>query len=220
MTRGVIYTTSIGARDTALPHVAQQTVNADYVCFADPAGLAKYNNTGIWTMRPAHVVDDCAIRAARFHKCCPHVVLPGYDWWIWVDGNATLRGDMSELLTEDLVLLSHPRKRTLQAEFDACAAVWNCGPGLLYRQRAAYEAAGVPMHALVPQTSVMARKNIGWVIAFNATWWQELTQHTPRLRTPNASSRRGSAAGNRQRRFGLVPARVQRPNAARISIYC
>jgi hypothetical protein len=180
MARGVVYTTNIGARDAALPRVAQQTVDADYVCFADPAGIAKHKDTSIWTMRDALTVDDCPIRAARFHKCCPHVVLPGYDWWIWVDGSTTLRGDMSELLTEDLVLLSHPQGRTLQAEFDRCAAVWNCAPSLLHKQHAAYVAAGVPMATLVPQTSVVARKNIGWVTAFNTAWWQEIAQYTPR----------------------------------------
>lgn len=180
MARGVVYTTSIGARDAALPYVAQQTVDADYVCFADPAGIRQHKNTSIWALRAALPIDDCPVRAARFHKCCPHVVLPGYDWWIWVDGHTTLRGDMSELLTEDLVLLSHPQGRTLQAEFERCAAVWNCAPSLLHKQHAAYTAAGVPMTAPVPQTSVMARKNIGWVVAFNNAWWQELAQYTQR----------------------------------------
>jgi hypothetical protein len=206
--RGVVYTTSIGSRDEALPHIAQRTADADYVCFADPAGIAAHQRRGTWEIRPAWPVDDCPARAARFHKCCPHRVLPGYDWWIWVDGNTTLRGEMSELLTDDLVLLTHPGNHTLQDEFDLCRRRRRAAPSLLAKQYAAYVSAGVPMDSRIPQTSVLARRNIGWVCALNDTWWQELEKFTQRDQLSIVPTLREHAAPLQYRPWSSVSGRL------------
>lgn len=180
MTRGVVYTTSLASRDAALPQVQHRIPGADYICFADPAALTAHRGNAHWELRAARPSHDCPVRAARSYKCCPHDVLPGYDWWIWVDGNATLHADLQSLLRADLTLLSHPADHTLQTEFDTVRRRYRAAPSLVAKQYAAYVEAGIPLDTPVPQTSVLARRNVGWVCALNATWWQHIERYTPR----------------------------------------
>jgi len=178
MSHGVVYTTNIAARDAALPEIRRRIRGADYVCFADPECVWRHTRSD-WEVRYAWPVDDCPVRAARYHKCCPHRVLPGYDWWIWVDCNTVLGSSLRLFQEADMTLVQHQARHTLQIEFEVCRRRYRAAPGLLAQQYADY-AARLPLDVVIPQTGVCGRRNVGWVCDVNDAWWAEIERYTPR----------------------------------------
>lgn len=60
---------------------------------------------------------------AKLFKMCPHLVLPGYDCYIWVDGNVQIKSHrFVEMMTEpisngcDVVISKHPSRNTIEEE--------------------------------------------------------------------------------------------------------
>lgn len=152
---------------------------ADYVCFTGPSELSAQQWSD-WDVRLAWPVSRCAVRASRFHKLQPHRVLPGYDWWIWVDACADGIGDLSAALQSAITVLRHSERDCPYAELDVCVAQQRVTQADAECQAAAYTARGLPQRAGLFATTMLGRWNTGAVVAFNDAWWREVSLFTSR----------------------------------------
>ena len=106
----VIYTTITGGIDKLRePEVV--TPNASYICFTDDSNV----KSDIWQIRPMPVTkfNDDHVRRSKMIKILPHVFLPEYEISVWVDGNVSIKEDISHfvemsLLKHDLAFYRHP----------------------------------------------------------------------------------------------------------------
>ena len=58
---------------------------------------------------------------AKIYKCLPNLFMPDSDWWLWIDGNLTLKeGAVKELIEmageEEVCVFEHPDRDTIDEE--------------------------------------------------------------------------------------------------------
>lgn len=103
-----IVTANLGGFDNVSPHV-EQSIAYDYHLFTDE------------NFPPRH----CAMTPrmqARMPKCFAYEMVPGYDYYLWIDGNLTLKHNDSlkhffdKIEGHDLVVLNHDRRPDIRQE--------------------------------------------------------------------------------------------------------
>ena len=85
----VIYTVLTGGYDRLTQPEAVRA-DYDYICFTDNPGKG---SDGVWQLRPIPFETPDPITRARYAKLQPHVVLPEYDWSVFMDANLCITGD-------------------------------------------------------------------------------------------------------------------------------
>ena len=158
----VLYTCITGGYDT-LAEVPFQKSGIDLVCFTDDPGL-RYQTTS-WTVRP--VPEDLLrlqkVRQQRLIKILPHRYLPGFDLSVWIDGNLTVKGDLSGFLRGldfskgPFLTRRHPSRR---CAYEAAKTVLKLGKdrsGRVPPQMDAYRREGFPENFGLEETNVIAR---------------------------------------------------------------
>ena len=95
----VVYTAIFGDYDFLYePTVTPD--NVDFICFTDNKNM----ESDIWKIRnvlPLYNNSELKnphVRNARKYKSLPHRFLSEYEYSVWVDGNATTRGDVNTLI--------------------------------------------------------------------------------------------------------------------------
>ncbi len=89
MNRKVVYTSIVGGFDSLTqPFVIDETF--DYVCFVRKGQMSE-KLIGIWTIVEIPYENDNDRILSRYPKMLPHIVLPNYDYSLWIDGNVTIR---------------------------------------------------------------------------------------------------------------------------------
>lgn len=90
--RIVCYTCVTGGYDRVVDPVVVPG-NVDFVCFSDRPVASN-----VWRRRemPEGLMEMGPAKAQRVVKICPHRYLPEYSTSVWVDGNVTVKGDVSE----------------------------------------------------------------------------------------------------------------------------
>jgi hypothetical protein len=89
----VIYTCITGDYDNLIQH---NYINFDYnyVCFTDNAKLQKMGTYGVWKITPLQYTASDDVRINRWHKIHPHILFPGYEESLYLDGNIDMRTDI------------------------------------------------------------------------------------------------------------------------------
>ena len=220
--RIAVYTAVLGAYDRPLP---VEPDGVDYICFTDDPSL----HIPGWRVRSLPALErpseDARIRTARSIKLLPHRCLPGYDAWIWIDGNLSLKMPAAELARSALAEAEiaafqyPPPKDCIYQEAQSCIDRCKDDPALIEAHMARYRARGFPEHAGLVETGLMARRNTPSVRAFNEAWWQELQE----------GSRRDQLSFNYVAwklgmRYALLPGQIKRSpvvdwKAHRVDIY-
>ena len=155
----------------------------DLICFTDCVWVAPTP----WQLRAPvweHATDPR--RTARYHKLLPQTVLPGYDYWIWMDGNQQLAESPSFLidtyLDNDTPFASykHPERNCVSEEVEACIRYKKDDPSVLRDQLARYITEGYPRNNGMFETTVVVRQNCAPVLSVNRWWWDELRKGSRR----------------------------------------
>lgn len=97
-----VYTCIIGQYDTlSSPVIFNDLV--DYICFVKKGEGHKYNNNNNWIIKELDIDCDDNILLSRFPKLNPHIVLPEYNYSLWIDGNITIaHSDLYNILTDKI----------------------------------------------------------------------------------------------------------------------
>jgi GT2 family glycosyltransferase len=179
--RIAIYTAISGGYDTIkLPE--KMDPRFDCVLFTDvPAP-----DTGVWQVRPVTYFHTDKIRAARFVKTHPHMLLDGYDIAIWLDSNIMILGDIYPLVERFLTsakavaAVPHPLRKSVYEELEACTHQNRDDPTTMQEQLARYRAAGFDHDDLIESNFVMFNLHDDRLKPFLDTWWAEIERYSRR----------------------------------------
>lgn len=170
----VVYTCITRGYDELRPVRAPEP-GVRYVCFSDGGVMPAQG----WEMRPLPESFADAARANRYAKMHPHLLFPGHELSIYVDGNiefgAGVRALAEQALREhDIAVYSHPFRDCLYAESMECAAIGHDWMWKFGRQMRRYLAAGLPIqHGLFECNILFRRHHVPAVVAQMEAWWDE-----------------------------------------------
>ena len=108
-----IFSASLGNMDQVEAHVPQ-SIPYDYFLYTDENMPPRFNS-----MTPR--------LQAKIPKFFPWQLHPGYDYYMWIDGNLTmtnpdsLKWFLEQCQDSDIVVLNHPRRNTVKLEADFIA---------------------------------------------------------------------------------------------------
>lgn len=170
----VIYTAVFGDRDDLKPIKKQN--GFDYFVFTDNPSL----KDPVFKTKIIKPVDHDPCRNARFVKINPHLVLAGYEYWIWLDANIAAEGVNFDLLLQqylnnhDLALHKHPIRKCIYDEGSACREKGFDLPDKINAQVEKYRDEGYLDNNGLCSTSILYRRNTSRMNSFNDLWWKEL----------------------------------------------
>jgi hypothetical protein len=110
----------------------------------------------------------------------PHVVLPDYDYWIWMDGNQQLAEDPWKLVAEyledgvNIASYKHPDRECVFQELDACLKMRKDDPTIMQYQIDRYKDEGYPAKNGLTETTVVLRRNCDETQNLDEAWWHEI----------------------------------------------
>ena len=166
----VIYTVLTGGYDRL-----QQPLVTDpgfhYVCFGDHAG-----QDGVWELREIPFEGSPVLRA-RWAKMHPHILLPEYDYSVFMDANLCISGAEFYSFIGDapVAILQHPERDCVWDELRYCYLkdkVSTCSAFKINRMLR-----GMPRHWGLAETNVLARKhNDPQIVDLDELWWRLLLE--------------------------------------------
>lgn len=182
--RIVVYTAIFGKKDYLLrPRFISP--NCDYVCFTD-----QNFSTFPWQVRKVERPCPDATRSARKYKILAHEFFPEYEYSVWVDGNVLIKGDIEELLCEnlstanmavlDLSVWYKESRDCIYQEVENLLYLNKLGKfqddeEILRKQAEYYRGKGYPAHNGLAWTMVLLRRhNKQDVVSAMEDWWHEL----------------------------------------------
>ena len=176
MAEKVIYTVLTGGYDR-LEQPAAVSPDWDYVCFTEHAG-----RDGVWELREIPFRSDSPVMRARWAKMHPHLLLPEYDFSVFMDANLRIaepRCYEAFMSARNLPLsvLEHPERDCVWEELRYCYLKDRVTTRTAVRWHAFLRKTGMPRHAGLAETNVLAREhNSPEIVALDSLWWQLLVQ--------------------------------------------
>lgn len=166
----IIYTVLTGGYDRLeQPLVTDPSLH--YVCFGDRDG-----QDGVWELREIPF-DGTPVLRARWAKMHPHVLLPEYEYSVFMDANLCITGQefYSLPLEAKIQVLQHPERDCVWEELRYCYLKDKVSTASACRIHRMLK--GMPRHWGLAETNVLARKhNDPDVIALDELWWQLLQE--------------------------------------------
>ena len=180
--RLVVYTAIIGQYDKIInPELIVH--GWDYVIFTN----MEVTTDTIYEVRKPSKKDVDPVRMARYIKANPHILLPEYEYSLWIDGNVLLKsGSFEKQLNYymdnnvDAVFRRHPIRSCMYEEIEKCIELLKDDFGLMLRQIARYQKEKVPSGLGLFETNVILRKNNKIISSFNSLWWKEISKGSRR----------------------------------------
>ncbi|MEH6632264.1 MAG: glycosyltransferase domain-containing protein [Halopseudomonas aestusnigri] len=175
----VIYTTIVGGYDGLLEQ--PRYPGWDYVCFADRNYLGWRTKIGLsnWKVISFENPGLDNTRYSRMPKLLPHRYLEGYDYSVYIDGNARLISNPDGLLEElkwpDFAAAYHPFRNNVYDEFDECSALGMDDQLTFEKQKNFYLSQGLPNPTqLMENNFLLRRHSVESVQKIHEEWWEEL----------------------------------------------
>ena len=178
----VIYTALVGNYDSLMQPAAVDP-EFDYICFSD---CIKGPKVGVWEIRPIPFTSPSHTRVARYSKLQPHVVLPEYEYSVWMDANILIKGEefyekVNAKISEGvkMAFVPHPSRDCVYEEIVRCYRDVRISFRDAVKQRRHLLAMGYPEHwGLMETGMILRRHNDQDVIRISDAWWEELQNYT------------------------------------------
>ena len=127
MNKVAVITSSVGSNDLYNPTQFLETV--DYHAFVDKTLVDVEDNWTRHHLPPFSVVDKEYVerRTAKLPKILPHCVVPGYEYYIWIDSTNKLAVDPQIIIDKflqdsDIACFKHTKRSCVYEELLACLA--------------------------------------------------------------------------------------------------
>lgn len=166
----VIYTVLTGGYDRLEQPLATDP-GYHYVCFGDTAGAA-----GVWELREIPF-EGTPVMRARWAKMHPHILLPEYDYSVFMDANLCVSGaEFYGFIGNDSVaVLQHPERDCVWEELRYCYLKDKVSTGSAFKVRR--QLRDMPRHWGLAETNILLRRhNDPSVIALDELWWKLLVE--------------------------------------------
>ncbi len=108
---------------------------------------------------------------AKIYKCLPHLFMPDEDWWIWIDGNLTLKCSEQDLIKlagdSEVTVFENPYRKTVGEEMEEIKRLGLDDPKIV-------DAQTYNKNAKLGACFLIIRKNTPEVRRSNEKWWVEI----------------------------------------------
>ena len=183
MNKKVIYSALVGDYDILKqPEVIRE--DYDYICFSNDI---KEKSCGVWKIRPIFYENSENVRICRYVKMHPHVLLPEYEFCIWLDCNQRLttehyeRADQLVLDGQICAMVIHPERDCVYQEAYALAGYLTGNPMKVYQQTKFLLSKRFPPRVgLYVTCCVFFKSQHPQIIKFLDTWWEQCEQYSCR----------------------------------------
>lgn len=182
----VIYTCCVGGYDTVTQPMAIDN-DFDYICFSNDI---KQESIGIWQIRPIPFSDKNLVKVSRYPKILPHIVLPEYEYSIYIDANIQIvnkefyNAVNSKVISGCLVAQVNHSVPPVDCIYDdICNAYKYCKISLwdVWKQTRYLKETGFPKHfGLFENNLIFRAHNNEKVINMTNQWWMEFVKNSPR----------------------------------------
>ena len=152
--------------------------NVEFICFTNTPHLK--SNT--WSIKLVDIKHNGRL-SARQYKMLPHLFLPEYDGWVWMDNSCLFKYhpiDLYNLYMDgyDISLHEHCDRTTIKQEADLLVSRGH-DVDIISKQILGYYSDGYQDQGLY-ETGILMRKNNYQVIQFNEKWWTEISTKSVR----------------------------------------
>lgn len=154
----------------------------DYYCFTDDPQKISSN---VWNIRKLdNIIENDPARTQRYAKMHPFLLLPEYDYTIYIDGSFTISGDLSEYINTysrecTMLCFPHPSRQKLEDEVEAIKVLrYHQDPGvkgIFDEQVEFYRSEGYDDSLPLIETGCLVRSNHDELLnKVMEDWWQEI----------------------------------------------
>lgn len=183
----VIYTAIIGSSYDQLLQPLSIRDDVDYICYVKKGTITVAAN-GIWQIKEVDYDNRDNTRIARYVKMHPHVLLPNYEYSLWIDGNVqiidkSIYNIIDGKINNDVLVssLSHPHTNCCYDDAYICIASHKDNIWRILAQIAFLKIHRFPKNFGLYETNVLFRNHISKkVVEFNEAWWSLLSRFSRR----------------------------------------
>ena len=116
---------------------------------------------------------------------CPHLFLPGYDYYIWLDSTHVLESDPDELIENylkgsDIAVFKHPERDCVYEEGELVKKIKFDYPNLIEDQLDFYREIEYPEHNGLYELPVRIQRNNGRTQQLGLMWWEQICMFSSR----------------------------------------
>lgn len=186
MNKIAVVTASVGA---GLPIEQSVFEGVDYHAFVDfdsetelpPETMWSYHNVPQWSIDKQYMDR----RHAKVFKILPHLFLPGYDYYIWIDSTHMVGMNPNQIIEmylkdSDIALFKHPERDCVYDEGDIIQAVKFDKGYNVQSQMNFYESTSYPKNNGLYELPCRIQRNTGQIQALMLTWWELICKYSSR----------------------------------------
>ena len=168
-----------------LPEPTVVFEDVDYIAFVD----REHRGVDTWKQKKAldFTLDPAykGRRNAKIYKVAPHLFLPDYDYWIWVDPTHDVVVHPKQIFTDHLQdkeigLWRHPIRNCIYQEATTLLELKWDHPHLITSQMEHYKKEGYPEDNGLIEAPVLIRKNTSRIQTMNLRWWEQICRYSSR----------------------------------------
>lgn len=182
-----IVTASIGA---GLPIESLNPIQGvDYHAFVDfdsdlerPAeSMWQFHDVPKWTIDKRYTDR----RHAKIFKILPHLFVPGYDYYIWIDSTHMVVMDPIDVINiylkdNDIALFKHPERNCVYQEAEVIKSVNFDQLSFVDSQMIFYESMSYPKENGLYELPCRIQRNTSQIQALMLTWWELICKYSSR----------------------------------------
>lgn len=177
-----IVTASVGANPLNTPPVWE---GVDYHAFVDKRLLGN----SIWQTHEYIQFSSDPIysnrRNAKIYKVLPHLILPDYDYYFWIDSTHIVEENPRIIIDEylnksDIAVFKHPYRNCVYEEAKVILDLKYDYPSLVESQMEFYQDMNYPKNNGLYELSSRVQRNTPEIQRMSLMWWEQLCMYSSR----------------------------------------
>jgi hypothetical protein len=179
-----VVTASVGANELREPPTLFKDV--DFHAFVDEQ---KVNVEGVWKRQKFIDFSSDPVyknrRNAKIYKVLPHLFVPGYDYYIWIDSTHYVGVDPHQIIDEflqdsDIGLFQHPERNCVYQEAELIKQVNFDYHELVDAQMEFYQSIGYPRDNGLFELPCRIQRNTSKINEAMLSWWEMICMYSSR----------------------------------------
>ena len=178
-----VLTSSVGATLPAEVNVKYDS--ADYFAFVEEELI----EDSIWSPMPLRIFsidrEYANRRNAKIYKILPHLFVPGYDYYIWIDSTHAVMMDPKDIVEKylkdsDIALFKHPERNCVYAEGNIIQGIKFDKGYHVQSQMSFYQSRSYPEENGLYELPCRIQRNSLEIQELMLTWWEIICKYSSR----------------------------------------